>query len=76
MNRAVFLARVSATFVLLTLCATQLAAQSGEDLRRPVDSIRHFRFIPSRSSLEVTGGFAGIEQKFFPLWHVRYRNAL
>jgi hypothetical protein len=68
MNRAVFLARVSGVVLLLTLflLATQVAAQSGEELRRPPDTIRHFRFIPSRSALYVTGGFAGIEQKFFP----------
>jgi hypothetical protein len=66
MNRAVFLARVSALFFLAALVGSQALAQVEDDLRRPPDILRHYRFIPSRSSLEVTGGFAGIEQKFFP----------
>jgi hypothetical protein len=32
---------------------------------QPPGSVPHFRFIPSRSTLDVTGGFAGIHQQFF-----------
>jgi hypothetical protein len=66
MNRAGFLARVSALFLFVALIGTEVLAQGDDDLRRPPDMLRHYRFIPTRSSLEVTGGFAGIEQKFFP----------
>jgi hypothetical protein len=77
MNRAVFLARVSTFFLLAALVGAEALAQADDDLRRPPDILRHYRFIPSRSSLEVTGGFAGIEQKFFPFGrfdlHTGYR---
>jgi hypothetical protein len=66
MNRAVYLGRVSAFLFLTALFSAEVFAQANDDLRRPADSIRHFRFIPSRSTLEVTGGFAGIRQTFFP----------
>ncbi len=66
MNRAVFLARVAGMVLFSALLGVNSFAQTGDDLRRLPDMLRHYRFIPSRSSLEVTGGFAGIEQKFFP----------
>jgi hypothetical protein len=66
MKRAVFLARVSTLFVLAALFGAEAVAQTSDDLRRQPDILRHYRFIPRLSSLEVTGGFAGIEQKFFP----------
>jgi hypothetical protein len=66
MNRAVFLARVSALFLLAALVGAEAFAQAGEELRRPPDMLRRYRFIPRLSSLEVTGGFAGIRQEFFP----------
>lgn len=66
MNRAVFLARVSALYFLAALSGSEASAQVDDDLRRPPDMLRHYRFIPSRSSLEVSGGFAGIQETFFP----------
>jgi hypothetical protein len=66
MKRAVFLARVVLLFVLAALAGGKALAQVEDDLRRPPDILRHYRFIPRLSSLEVTGGFAGIEQTFFP----------
>jgi hypothetical protein len=45
--------------ILCTLLGTPSSAQ-------PPDLQRDYRFIPRRSSLEVTEGFAGIRQKFFP----------
>jgi hypothetical protein len=77
MNRAVFLARVSALFLFVSLIAGEAVAQVDDDLRQPPDMLRHYRFMPRHSSLEVTGGFAGIEQKFFPFGtfdlHTGYR---
>jgi uncharacterized protein (TIGR03382 family) len=66
MNRAVFLARLTAIVVLLGHSGGELLAQAIDPFGLPPYSEYHYRFIPSRSSLEVTGGFAGIEQKFFP----------
>jgi len=66
MYRAVIFRRFSAAAILLAWFAAQACAQAPDDQRRPPDLLRHFRFIPSRSTLEVTGGFAGVEQTFFP----------
>ena len=59
MNRAVLSRRVWAVVVLFIISTAPAAAQ-------PPDLLRNYRFLPRRSSLDVTGGFAGIEQKFFP----------
>jgi hypothetical protein len=66
MNRAVFWGRISAILVLSASFGAGAFAQVNDDPRRPPDQLRHYRFIPSRSLLEVTGGFAGIRQEFFP----------
>ena len=67
MFRANWLARVSAAIVLAGWFTAPVCAQSFDDFfHRPPDLLRHYRFIPSHSTLEVTGGFAGIEQTFFP----------
>ncbi|HEX2474531.1 MAG TPA: PEP-CTERM sorting domain-containing protein [Lacipirellulaceae bacterium] len=66
MNRAVFLARVAAIFLFSALLGVDSFAQTDDELRRLPDMLRHYRFIPSRSSLEVTGGIAGIRQEYFP----------
>ena len=43
---------------LAAICAEQASAQ-------PPDSLQQLRFIPSRSTLDVTGDFAGVRQQFF-----------
>ena len=66
LNRAAFACGVAALFILCVPDRGRLSAQPFDPSRYPPNTERHFRFIPSKSSLEVTGGFAGIEQKFFP----------
>ena len=48
----------AAIFGLAAICAEQASAQ-------PPDSLQQLRFIPSRSTLDVTGDFAGVRQQFF-----------
>ena len=43
---------------LAAICAEQASAQ-------PPDTLQQLRFVPSRSTLDVTGGFAGVRQQFF-----------
>jgi hypothetical protein len=50
----------SAAIVLAASFAASDASASHPDV------LRHYSFIPSRSTLEVTGGFAGLELTFFP----------
>ena len=50
---------LSAIIGLAAICAEQASAQ-------PPDSLQQFRFILSRSTLNVTGDFADVRQKFFP----------
>jgi hypothetical protein len=45
------------------VCLAALGAEQAS--AQPPDSLQLFRFIPSRSTLDVTGGFAGIRQQFF-----------
>ena len=59
MKRAVWLSRLLALVVLLVNVAWFASAQ-------PPHILREYRFVPYRSSLEVTGGIAGIRQDFFP----------
>jgi hypothetical protein len=58
MKRLLVVVRVSAVAILAAGLFSQVAAASHPDI------LRNFRFIPSRSTLEVTGGFAGIEETF------------
>jgi len=60
MNRLFAVGRASAITVLATLMAVGDAAASHPDI------LYNYRFIPSHSTLEVTGGFAGIEETFHP----------
>ena len=57
MKRAILILRVATLVALAGLAARQAAASHP-------DILRNYRFIPSRSTLEVTGGFAGIHQTF------------
>jgi len=58
MKRLLLIGRASAIAVLVSCFAVGYAAASHPDI------LRNYRFIPSRSTLEVTGGFAGLEQTF------------
>ena len=58
MTRFRLLGRVSAIAILAAMLAANDAAASHPDI------LRNYRFIPSRSTLEVTGGFAGIDETF------------
>jgi hypothetical protein len=54
MTRLSSLRRVAVGLVLVAIAASQAVAQ-------PPDILRNFRFIPSRSTVHVTGGFAGVD---------------
>ena len=58
--------RVSAiAAVVILLAATWLAANVA--VASHPDILRNYRFIPSRSTLELTGGFAGFDETFHPV---------
>ncbi|MEX2092903.1 MAG: dockerin type I domain-containing protein [Pirellulales bacterium] len=58
-----FIGRVSAiAAVAILLAATWLAANVA--VASHPDVLRNYRFIPSRSTLELTGGFAGFDETF------------
>lgn len=58
MTRFRLIGRVTAIAVVATLLAASDAAASHPDI------LRSYRFIPSHSTLEVTGGFAGLSETF------------
>ena len=55
MKRFLLIGRVSVIAALAAVFATSDAAASHPDI------LRNYRFIPSHSTLEVTGGFAGVD---------------
>jgi hypothetical protein len=57
-NRNLMISSLAALIALAGLGPGQASAQ-------PPDILHSYRFIPSRSTLEVTGGFAGVRQQFF-----------
>jgi hypothetical protein len=63
MIRFRLIGRLSAIAVVATLLAAALFDTNVAVASHP-DILRHYRFIPRHSTLEVTGGFAGIEQTF------------
>jgi hypothetical protein len=57
MKHVVRIFRLATVAALALICLQQARAQS-------TNTLQSYRFIPSRSTLEVTGGVAGIEQYF------------
>jgi hypothetical protein len=56
--------RLLVFFRLLSVAALAVSFFVGDAAASHPDILRNYRFIPSRSTLEVTGGFAGVDETY------------